>query len=439
MHPRACLFMKRIKARAMVLVGKFKHIRSSYQNEKTHAKQQLTAEMDRPVRAQPISQRHVPLKLLGEGGNGQVHLCRDAKLGSLVAVKTVHHSEPSSPLVEAEILSFLGQNANIVRYHGVLKHQSQDFYMQLVFEYCELGDLADYIESTMVDEVIPEMFIWHTLKHIASGLHFIHSAGVVHGDIKCQNILLSPAAGDQAYPTTLKIADFGAAERNPRQDVPLGHAGTIGFQAPETIMRHGPEGDIWGLGCIIHEMTAFRLPEIELTESIEDEEAWFHQNGMVIPKRTIQPRRYKAFCHYMAHHPAAPTRIDEAPLTYSKLLNHFMMRTLDVNYQKRITAYELQRSLPVLETLARNLRLSGQEFLLNAFNDGQDGMWKQINMPTDSKVFEQIFQVLAFRARKKQDAEVLMLANPLLEIMNSVEQVTACQFFKQLGSSQYHL
>ncbi|QRC91744.1 hypothetical protein JI435_019520 [Parastagonospora nodorum SN15] len=139
-------------------------------------------------------------------------------------------------------------------------------------------------------------------------------------------------------------------------------------------MRHGPEGDIWGLGCIIHEMTAFRSPEIELTESIKHEEAWFRQNGMVVPTRTIQPRRYKAFCHYMAHHPAAPTRIDKAPLTYSKLLNHFMMRTLDVNYQKRITAYGLQRSLPVLETLARNIRLYGQESLLNAFDDGQDDL-----------------------------------------------------------------
>ncbi|EAT90164.2 hypothetical protein SNOG_01952 [Parastagonospora nodorum SN15] len=115
------------------------------------------------------------------------------------------------------------------------------------------------------------------------------------------------------------------------------------------------------------------------------------------------------------------------------------MRTLDVNYQKRITAYGLQRSLPVLETLARNIRLYGQESLLNAFDDGQDGMWKQINMPTDSKVFEQIFQVLAFRARKKQDAEILMLANPLLEIVSSVGEVTACQFVEQLGSLQHHL
>ena len=430
--------MRRIKARAVVLVDKLKHIRASHQNAKTHAKQQLTAKMDQPIRAQAIDQRYDPVKLLGEGGNGQVHLCQDAKGGSLVAVKTVQHSEPSSPPAEAEILSFLGQNANIVRYHGVLKHPSQDFYMQIVLEYCELGDLADYIEATMLDEIIPEMFMWHTFTQVASGLHFIHSAGVVHGDIKCQNILLSPAAGDHTYPT-LKIADFGAAERNPPRDVPVGHFGTIGFQAPETIIRHGPEGDIWGLGCIIHEMTAFRLPEIELPESIMDEAAWFRQSGMIVPLGTVQPRRYKVFCHYMAHHPAAPTRIDEAPLTYSKLLNHFMMRALDANYHTRITAHELQRSLPVLETLARNLRISGQELLLNGFDDGQDGRWKQINMPIDSKVFGQIFQVLASRAGEKQDTGILVLANPLLEIMDSAEQVVACQFVDQLNGSQRHL
>ena len=137
--------------------------------------------------------------------------------------------------------------------------------------------------------------------------------------------------------------------------------------------------------------------------------------------------------------PAALTRIDEAPLTYSKLLNHFMMHTLDVNYNTRITAYELQHSLPVLKTLARNLRLSSQEFLLNGFDNGQDGRWKQTNMPTDSNVFEQIFKVLAFRARKKQDTGILVLANPLLGIKDSAEQVATYQFVKQLNSSQHNL
>lgn len=416
--------MKRIKAFGLNFFGMLKLVDLPSDTDGFHAAQEPPSESNTPIRAQSINKRYIPLRLLGGGGNGQVHLCRDAQVGTLVAVKTVHHSEPLSPPLEARILRSMGQNANIVRYHIVLNHPSQDFYMQLVFEYCELGDLGDYITGTMNDAT-PETFIWHAFKHITSGLHFIHSKGVVHGDLKCANVLLMPTTDGTIYPT-LKISDFGAAELNPPHHVPLGHFGTLGYQPPESNTRHGPEGDVWALGCIIHELTARCLPELELQEPALDLETWFAMSGRIVPPGTLDPGLYKHLCHYMAYHPITPVRIDHPPRGYSKLLNYFMMRALDTFYRTRITAYELQRSLPVLEKLVRDSLLSGQEWMLDRFDDSSDSRCELASIVTDSGVFEQVYYVLAIRARQKQNAELLVMGTPLLNNMDSAERVAAC-------------
>ncbi|KAL5116107.1 hypothetical protein ACEQ8H_006003 [Pleosporales sp. CAS-2024a] len=438
MHRTAHRFAKRVKAAGRQIFGNTKPGSMPLQAEKEQEQNEHPTAMSEPLRAQAIQQRYHPVCLLGEGGNGQVHLCHDAKMGHLVAVKTVHHDEPSHLPPEAQILQFLGQHENIVRYYTALIRPGQDFYMQLIFEYCELGDLSDYLEATSA--TMPEMFIWHAFQEISGGLHFIHSAGVVHGDIKPANILLAPAPVGKPYPV-LKVADFGTAKMKPPNDTPLGHLSTIGYQAPEAVTRFGPENDIWALGCIVHQMAARALPELELELELEREpslrpDIWFVLNKHVVPPGTPEPRQYRHFCHYMAHHPPAPMRIDEAPMGYSKLLNYFMKRTLDANYQTRITACELHRVLPVLEQLACSLLLVGQEAMMNRFDDGWGSGWTQISFVTDSSVFEQIFYTLALGARHHDNAGLLALGMPLMNLMGSVERIAASQYIAQLDGAQ---
>jgi hypothetical protein len=159
----ACRFVGRLKAIGLRALGKVNRSHTTSSTEKAPTELRLGAIAGSLIRARAVERRYAPLRLLGAGENGQVHLCRDTKMGMLVAVKTVHHEVPTSAPLEAGILHFLGQHANIVRYHTVLKDQCQDFYMQPVFEYCELGDLADYVNSTIGD-VTSEMFIWSALK-----------------------------------------------------------------------------------------------------------------------------------------------------------------------------------------------------------------------------------------------------------------------------------
>lgn len=105
--------------------------------------------------------RYVPVRLLRSGGNGEVHLCRYAKTGTLVAVKTIYHGELMAPPNEVHLLHLLGQHTNIIRYHTMLSHSYQEYRMRLVFEFRRLGDLADYVGATTDDT--SEMFLWYVL------------------------------------------------------------------------------------------------------------------------------------------------------------------------------------------------------------------------------------------------------------------------------------
>jgi hypothetical protein len=142
----------------------------------------------------------------------------------------------------------------------------------------------------------------------------------------------------------------------------------------------------------------------------------------------------------MAFHPPEVVRIDRpSPYTsivYSKLLNYMTMRTLDTNYRSRVTSFELYSLLPVLEPLVHKLMLSGQEALLDRFDDGRDHVWRMISNMTDSGVLEQLFYVLALRAQNRRDVSLFTWAKPLLQMMHSAERAVACQFVVDVGVQQ---
>jgi serine/threonine protein kinase len=194
-----------------------RHGKAAVSNLLAYVDRKVTAKANASDRARTSLESYKPIRRLGEGANGEVHLHRDVRLNRLVAVKTVYHDEPLSPPAEVHVLHTLGQHANIIRCYIMVALPSLEYHMQLVFEYCELGDLADYV-NTFMDKT-PEPFLWHAFKHIANGLDFIHSAGVVHGDLKPANILLTSARNGEVYPM-LKMADLNAATVNSSRDVP---------------------------------------------------------------------------------------------------------------------------------------------------------------------------------------------------------------------------
>ncbi|KAG5621355.1 hypothetical protein H5410_006573 [Solanum commersonii] len=113
------------------------------------------------------------------------------------------------------------------------------------------GNVADRID----ERGLPEFQVQKYTKNVVLGLSLIHKKGIIHCDIKPQNILLMAEVA--------KIADFGLSitlEQNWKEN--MGHRGTKRYMAPEALIKeeYYPGVDIWSLGCTVYEMIAGNHP-----------------------------------------------------------------------------------------------------------------------------------------------------------------------------------
>ena len=130
----------------------------------------------------------------------------------------------------------------------------------IVMEYCEKGDLSDYIKragSTSVKMEISEWKIWRFFIQMLQGLDHMHSHRIVHSDLKPQNIFLS------GKDCCVKIGDFGTSQILTK-NYSFVHecVGTLFYLSPE-VCKGDPfstKTDIWSLGCILYEMCTNRKP-----------------------------------------------------------------------------------------------------------------------------------------------------------------------------------
>ena len=153
---------------------------------------------------------------------------------------------------EIEVMK-MSKHPNIVRLHDVFE-DSENFY--LVLEYMGGGDLFDYLKSRnfkLSEDQTKEIIYQLTLD-----IQFLHSFGIVHRDIKLENVMMSDTT-DQSVP---KLADFGLAKivgPSEKADEPFG---TLGYAAPEVLRKepYGPSCDLWSLGCICYALLCGALP-----------------------------------------------------------------------------------------------------------------------------------------------------------------------------------
>lgn len=195
------------------------------------------------------------LEKLGEGGMGVVYKAKDTTLDRIVAVKflpahfSVNEEHKARFLQEAKAAAALN-HPNICTIHGVEEDAGQMF---IVMEYLEGDTLKSLIKKKQlsVDEIV------QIGLQIAEGLASAHSKGIVHRDIKADNIMLTPDH-------RVKIMDFGLAKlRGGAQLTRSGtNVGTICYMSPEQIQGEnvGPQSDLWSFGVVLYEMLTRRLP-----------------------------------------------------------------------------------------------------------------------------------------------------------------------------------
>ena len=186
---------------------------------------------------------------LGEGTYGVVYKARDRNTDEIVALKRIRlevedEGIPSTALREISLLRELNHR-NIVELKDCVQEEGR---LYLVFEFLD-KDLKKYMESCT--GLLSQPLVKSYLFQICRGLAFCHAKGVMHRDLKPQNLLVTRDG-------ILKIADFGLARAFCPPIRPLTHeVVTLWYRPPEILMgaqSYAPPMDVWAVGTIFTEM-----------------------------------------------------------------------------------------------------------------------------------------------------------------------------------------
>ena len=202
-----------------------------------------------------IAERYEVLGLLGVGGMGRVYRVRDRRLDEVVALKVLRRELVDAPgMLErfrSEVkLARRVTSSHVVRTFDLGEHAGDHF---LTMEYLDGQSLAQLLDGSR----LPLAEILRIARATCGGIAAAHTAGVLHRDLKPDNILIG-------HDGRLAITDFGIAHAtaDPRR-TGEGFVGTPAYMAPEQLDAEatvGPPVDFYAFGAILFEMIAERRP-----------------------------------------------------------------------------------------------------------------------------------------------------------------------------------
>lgn len=204
-------------------------------------------------------------ELIGVGTFGKVYLALNATTGDMMAVKQVEvrnkaAAETGVGALHAEVGTMKNlDHFNIVQYLGF--ETMQDHTYNLFLEYVPGGSVGSCLRNHGRFE---EQIIRFLTRQILEGLAYLHACGILHRDLKSDNLLLD-------LDGVCKISDFGISKKSRdiySNDAEMSMQGTIFWMAPEVIHNvihnekqgYSAKVDIWSLGCVVLEMFAGRRP-----------------------------------------------------------------------------------------------------------------------------------------------------------------------------------
>ena len=182
---------------------------------------------------------------IGHGSFSTIYKGNNYKDDTNVAIKKIVKVVDKSHLLNEVATMKRFSHKNIIRFHDYIKTRRDIFF---VLEYCNEGDLGEYISSE--DKGFNNKYFYE----IISGLRYLHKQGVLHRDIKPQNILI--------HNKTIKISDFGFAKAFEKNDLITTFCGSPLYMAPEIITSHeyNSLSDIWSLGVVLYELLTKQHP-----------------------------------------------------------------------------------------------------------------------------------------------------------------------------------
>jgi mitogen-activated protein kinase kinase kinase len=205
-------------------------------------------------------------QLIGKGTYGRVYLGMNATTGEFLAVKQVEVNRGAAGQDKErvkEMVAALNQeidtmqhldHENIVQYLGC---ERKEYSISIFLEYISGGSVGSCLRKHGKFE---ECVVSSLTRQTLAGLAYLHREGILHRDLKADNILLD-------LDGTCKISDFGISKKTDNiygNDATNSMQGSVFWMAPEVIRSHGQgysaKVDIWSLGCVVLEMFAGRRP-----------------------------------------------------------------------------------------------------------------------------------------------------------------------------------
>lgn len=227
-----------------------------------------------------LNNRYEILESIGVGGMADVYKALDHTLNRYVAIKVLKEELNSDETFvkkfrqEAMAAASLS-HPNVVNIFDVGQEDSINY---IVMELCEGVTLKEYIRRK------GKLEIYETINiaiQIANGIQAAHDRGIIHRDIKPQNVIITTDG-------KAKVTDFGIAKAVSSQTITASTVGSVHYISPEQARGSYCDGrsDIYSLGITIYEMLTGRVPfDGDSTVAV----ALLHIQGEMIPPSTYEP------------------------------------------------------------------------------------------------------------------------------------------------------
>jgi len=333
--------------------------RISFRNEMIKIKKKYKEQLECPLGGYKY------LRTLGEGSNGKVTLVRDKKTKQKYALKTIKKMFEDGMKKEIEEEKYYLEGIISPTVIKLKECKQDEKYLNLVMEYAENGTLSDVIKTYVSkSEYIPDDLIINWITEIVLGLYHIHQMGVLHRDIKCDNLFLC-----KNY--VVKIGDLGSARALGEKSRAATMIGTTYYMSPEVMMNKDYSNiiDIWSAGVVLFELLANTLPFKGLdAEDIKKKVINVDYNMELIPK-TRNPELISLLKKMLVFNPE--DRWKAIDCLKFRLINERLHSLIDENIlvMDNETKTKLLEIMPKIENTKINLSDLEKENIFKYFAD----------------------------------------------------------------------
>ncbi len=241
---------------------------------------------------------------VGDGGMGAVYRATDLTLDRPVAMKVMHGDLAGDPAFQQRFLQEARAAARLVHPSIVRVYQfgNRDDLIYIVMELVDGLSLGDYLRQlTQHQQVVRLDESLSLIAQVADALGYAHRQGVIHRDVKPDNILvkrLDRPDRPGEPPLRSMITDFGLAKLlEAEMDTQMGQMmGTLPYMAPEQVLDQPVDGraDIYSLGVVLYQLATGKVPLVIKT-----------------PEEAVRAHQYETIPLPSEVNPAIPPQVEQ--------------------------------------------------------------------------------------------------------------------------------